>query len=175
MSVEAVTDFLEAVDQLEELVGSGRRIPFSGNVVLNEEQVMELIDRARLSAPDELVEARHTVSERDRLLDGARREAERLRASAVEEREELLAEARAEAARLVDEHAVLRTAQERADDLVGAAEARAARITTEADDYARDVMRELADQLERQLTTVQRGLDTLPPRPAVGGRRRRAK
>ncbi len=50
----SVLDVLDAVDAL---VGDARRVPFSSNVVVNEGELTDLLDRIRSSLPDELAEA----------------------------------------------------------------------------------------------------------------------
>ena len=59
---------IDLVDQLEELVSTGRRVPFTAGVVVNEDELLELIDRTRLGLPDELVQARHVLEDQRRVL-----------------------------------------------------------------------------------------------------------
>lgn len=153
---------LDVVDTLEELVGAGRRLPFTSNVVVNEEDVLELVDRIRLSLPDDLRSARHTLDERDRLLERAARDSQDTGVRAQEEAARLLREAEARAAQLVDEHAIVIAAQERARATIADAEQRAAADRAAADAYARDVMGRLEDQLDRWLATVREGMQSLP-------------
>ena len=69
---------IDLVDQLEELVSTGRRVPFTAGVVVNEDEVLELIDRTRLGLPDELTQARHLLEDQRRVLVDAEQEAERI-------------------------------------------------------------------------------------------------
>ena len=162
LDVGESSSVVDIIDQLEEMVTSGRRLPFSASVVVNEDETLELIDRARLGLPDELVRARHTVAERDRLLEAAEREAEDLLERARDEAQRLQAEAEDRAAAMVSDHEVLRGAHERADAVVGEADQTAATTRREADAYAREVMEELDVHLTRALSTVRKGLEALP-------------
>jgi ABC-type transporter Mla subunit MlaD len=117
--------------------------------------------------------ARHTLDERDQMLDRAEREAAELTARAEEQAERVVREAQAQAAALVDEHAIVAAATEKANALVGDAERHAATERSAADDYAREVMHRLEEQLDRWLGTVREGLQTLPAPPEAGKRRRR--
>lgn len=172
---------MDVVDTLEELVGSGRRVPFTPSIVVNEEEILELVDRIRVSLPEDLMAARHTVEEREQLLERAARDAagtstraERdaaaVTARAVEEADRVAREAHARAAELIGESAITRAATERARILVEEADQHAAAQRSAADDYAREVMSRLAEQLERWLGTVREGLGTLPEAPS--GKRR---
>ena len=69
---------IDLVDQLEELVSTGRRVPFTAGVVVNEDELLELIDRTRLGLPDELMQARHLLEDQRRVLVEAEQEAERI-------------------------------------------------------------------------------------------------
>lgn len=172
-SVGELGEVVDVVDALEELVGTARRLPFTPSVVVNEEEILELVDRIRVALPDDLITARHTVDEREQLLERAGRDAAELNARAQEEAERVVREAQARATALVDEHPILRSATEQAHSLVAEAEQNAAIQRAAADDYAREVMQRLEEQLERWLGTVREGLQTLPEREPRGRRRKR--
>ena len=168
--LNTVVDILNA---LEELLAASRRLPFTSSVVVNEEEILELVDRIRVALPDDLVSARHTLEERDQLLDRAARDADELSARAREEAERLVRDAQAQAADMVDDHAVLRAATEKANEVGTAADEHAAAQRRAADDYAREVMQRLEEQLERWLTTVREGISALPEAAQSGRRRKR--
>ncbi|MGH7722384.1 MAG: hypothetical protein ACRENL_06045 [Candidatus Dormibacteria bacterium] len=164
---------LDIVDTLEELVGVARRLPFTPSVVVNEEEILELVDRIRVALPDDLVSARHIVDERAQMLERAERDVGEVAARAEQDAARLLREAQAQAASLIGEHAIVSAATEQARALVADAEERAAAERTAADDYAREVVQRLEAQLERWLGTVREGLQSLPPQPQPRGRRRK--
>ncbi len=161
---------IDLVDQLEEIVSTGRRVPFTAGVVVNEEEILELIDRTRLALPDELMQARHLLEDQRRVLAEADQEAERILSRADAEVARIVEEAEARAAVMVGEHALAEQAREHAATLIAEAEERAAKTCSDADAYAREVMLRLEDQLMRAATTVRKGIDALP---AEGGSRRK--
>ena len=160
--VRAEPSVVDLIDAIEGMVVSGRRVPFSANVVVNEDETLELIDRARLGLPTELVRARHTLGEREHIIEDAEGEAKTILDAAQKDAHALIVEAQERATRLVAEHEILRTAQERADTIVIEAEDRAEATRAEADTYAREVMEELDNRLTKSLATVRKGLETLP-------------
>ena len=164
---------VDIVDALEELVGSARRLPFTPSVVVNEEEILELVDRIRVALPDDLVTARHTLDERDQILERAEHEVAEVTARAEEEAARVVREAQAQAASLVAEHEIVAAATGQARALVSDAEQHAAAQRTAADDYAREVMQRLEEQLERWLGTVREGMQSLPQPPRPRGRRRK--
>jgi cell division septum initiation protein DivIVA len=183
---------IDLVDQLEELVTTGRRVPFTTGVVVNEDEALELIDRTRLGLPDEIVQARHLLEDQRRVLADARDEAEHILGRAEEEATRILdeanaqggvviadaqtragaliAEAQAHVSALVSEHAIVEQAQEQATAVLAEAEERGAQTCSDADAYAREVMLRLEEQLMRQATTVRKGIDALP---VEGGQRKK--
>lgn len=167
---------LELMDLLEDMVAGARRVPLSASVVVNEDELLELVDRIRMGLPDELVRARHTMEDGDRIVGAAQEEADRTLTVAEQEAERMLRDAREQASVLVSQHHIVTQAQTLADAMLADAEERAAAVRQEADAYARDVMGHLEEQLARALHTVRRGLETLPGSPATGrpSRRRRA-
>jgi vacuolar-type H+-ATPase subunit H len=161
---------IDLVDQLEELVSTGRRVPFTAGVVVNEDEVLELIDRTRLGLPDELMQARHLLEDQRRVVVEAEQEAERILSRAETEAARIVAEAEARGAVMVGDHAIAEQAREHAATVLADAEERGAKTCSEADAYAREVMLRLEDQLMRAATTVRKGIDALP---TEGGSRRK--
>ena len=162
---------IDLVDQLEELVSTGRRVPFTAGVLVNEDEVLELIDRTRLGLPDELMQARHLLEDQRRVVVEAEQEAERILSRAETESARIVAEAEARVAVMVGDHAIANQAREHAATVLAEAEERAAKTCSEADAYAREVMVRLEDQLMRAATTVRKGIDALPSES--GSRRKR--
>ena len=162
---------IDLVDQLEELVSTGRRVPFTAGVVVNEDEMLELIDRTRLGLPDELTQARHLLEDQRRVLDEAEEESERILSRAETEATRLVDEAHARASVMVGDHEIAEQARLHAATLLAEAEERAAKTCAEADAYARDVMVRLEDQLMRAATTVRKGIEALPVE--AGSKRKR--
>ena len=166
----ADTTVIDLVDRLEELVSTGRRVPFTAGVVVNEDEVLEFIDRTRLGLPDELMQARHLLEDQRRVLVEAEQESERILTRAETEVARIVGEAEARARVMLGDHAIAEQAREHAATILAEAEERAAKTCSEADAYAREVMLRLEDQLMRAATTVRKGIDALP---AEGGSRRK--
>lgn len=168
----ADTTVIDLVDQLEELVTTGRRVPFTTGVVVNEDELLELIDRTRLELPDELVQARHLLEDQRRVVVEAEQEAERILMRADSEAQRVIEEAQARGAVMVGDHAIAEQARAHAATILAEAEERAAKTCAEADAYARDVMVRLEDQLMRTATTVRKGIEALPVEPSSKRKRR---
>ena len=129
----------DLIDELEDALAEGRRVPFSGRLMVDEERILDIIDRMRVAVPEELKQARRVIGEQERLLSEARAQVQQ----AMEE-QGLLAAVEAERTRLLNE-----------------AERDAQGVRAGADDYARQVLEELEQRLARLSASVQNGLKEL--------------
>lgn len=154
-------DILYLLDQLEEVLGAGSRVPLTSRTLVDEQEILDILDQIRVSVPEELKVARRITDERDQVIADARAEADRI-----------LRDADAVAAERVGEHHLVRSAEMRAADIEDRALQQAADIRREADAYARRVLQKLRDQIGQLTGTVDRGIAELeargePIHPAV--------
>ena len=69
---------LDQLDQLEEVVLEGSRLPFTGGRLVNETDAVELLDGVRDELPKELERAVKLLDRRDEFINIARRNAEEI-------------------------------------------------------------------------------------------------
>ena len=127
------------IDELEDSLAEGRRVPFSGRLLVDEERILDIIDRMRVSVPEELKQARRVIAEQERLIGEAQ-----AHVRDVLEEQGLLAAVEAERLRLLE-----------------LAERDAAAVRAGSDEYARQVLEELEQRLSRLTASVQNGLREL--------------
>lgn len=143
-------DILHLIDRLEELFNESRAIPFTHNVVVDEEKMLDLIDQMRVAIPEEMRKAQQVMTQRDRILAQAQEEANRTLALAREKGEQLM-----------ERDSIVQNAQsfaeQRATDII--AEADQTRI--EADQYVIETLTHLELELERYLNQVRNGIQTV--------------
>jgi cell division septum initiation protein DivIVA len=132
-------------------------MPLSAYLVINEDDFLDVIDQMRTAVPREIKGAEKVQRERDRIIAQAEEEAERIVQLAQEE-----------AGAMVGEHEIIRAADQRADTIIERAQREAEVLRIEADEYAREVLLSLDDQLDSLedqlavlLSTVRNGLETL--------------
>lgn len=143
-------DILHLVDRLEELFNESRPIPFTHNVVVDEDRMLDLIDQMRVAIPDQVKKAQKLVSERDRTLAQAQEEAKRTVDLAREKGEGL-----------VERDSIVEAAQARADQILQQAELDAEATRQEADLYVLDELTKLEIEMERILGQVRNGIRAL--------------
>ncbi len=139
MTVIEHEDLDDLIDKLEDVLADGHRIPFSGRLMVDEERVLDVIDRMRLAVPEELKQARRIVHEQERLL----------------------AEAQTRVQQALEERGLMAAIEEERQRLLLIAEQEAADVRAGADEYAREVLQELDDRLLQMLNSVRNGLESL--------------
>ena len=102
---EPTITVLDQLDQLEEIVLEGSRIPFSGGRLVNEQDAIEVMDALRESLPGQLQQAVGLIRQREEFIGQARQQADEIIAAGKREREQLINSAaiRQEAERQVGE------------------------------------------------------------------------
>lgn len=143
-------DILHLVDRLEELFNESRAVPFTRNVVVDEDKMLDLIDQMRVTIPEEVKKSQQLVSQRDRILAQAQEEANRIVQLAHEKADQL-----------VEREAVVKSAQNRAEQILAQARNDAATTRHDADDYVIDSLQGLDAEITRLGTQVRNGLRKL--------------
>lgn len=143
-------DILQMIDHLEELLNESRPLPFTHNVIVDEDRMLDLIDQMRVSIPEEVKKAQQLLAQRDRLL-----------AQAQEEANRTIAIAREKSDQLIERDQVVQTAFTQAEQIKVKAENDALIIRQEADNYVLETLRNLEVEMERALNQVRNGIRSL--------------
>ena len=140
-------DILQLIDRLEELFNDAKALPFTHNVVVDEDRMLELIDQMRIAIPEEVKKAQQLMAQRDRVM-----------AQAQEEANRTLQISRDKADQLVQKDMVAQEAQRRADQIVSQARAEAEATRADADNYVVDTLMQLQDQIAKMGNQVSNGI-----------------
>lgn len=155
------------IDRLEALITSGKRVPLSNKVMVDEQECLDLIDQMRAVVPEEVKAAKRTLLDRERILNDADEDARQIVEHAEQEREIMISREGllAEAERRRDE--VISEATQEAYDLRTQAQAiydEAVGQTQEmregANNYTMQVLQELDALLGKHLGMVRNGLQS---------------
>jgi len=148
-------DILNLVNKLEELFSQGRSLPFTHNVVINEDQMIDLIDQMRISIPEEVKRSQQILAQRDRMLAQAKDEYDRMIEIANEKREQL-----------ISSHEITIEAQNRSKQIISQAQTEAEVIKQEADKYALESLKKLEIEMDRVMAQVRNGIKALDYNPS---------
>lgn len=140
-------DILQLIDRLEELFNDAKAVPFTHNVVVDEDKMLELIDQMRIAIPEEVKKAQQLVAQRDRVM-----------AQAQEEANRTLQLARDKADQMAQKDIITQEAQRRADQILTQARAEAEDIRADGDNYVLDTLMQLQDQIAKLSNQVNNGV-----------------
>jgi len=143
-------DILHLVDRLEELFNESRPIPFTHNVIVDEDKMLDLIDQMRVAIPEEVKKAQQLVAQRDRILAQANEEATRIKDMAREKSEQL-----------VERDAIVEAARARAEQIIAQAQYDIQSFRQEADTYVMETLRNLEVEMDRALAQIRNGIGLL--------------
>ena len=143
-------DILQLIDRLEELFNEAKAVPFTHNVVIDEDRMLEIIDQMRIVIPDEVKKAQQILGQRERFL-----------AQAQEEAERTLVLAREKAEQLAMKDNITQEAQRRAEQILAQGRADAEATRRDADDYVVETLVNLQDNLEKVLNQIRNGVHTV--------------
>ena len=143
VEADGTVDFLYLVDRLEELVGVGKRVPFSGRVMVEEEEFLGLVDQLRVTVPNEIKQAQRIIREREAIIGRAQEEAAKI-----------LEVARQQAEYIVSQQGVLNEARQRGEDLLREVEAEHRRSMGQIDAYALQQFGKVEEALQDGLNII---------------------
>lgn len=143
-------DILQLIDRLEELFNESKAFPFTHNVMVDEDRMLELIDQMRIAIPEEVKKAQQLIAQRDRVM-----------AQAQEEANRTLALAREKADALTQKDNIAVEAQRRAEQIKAQALIDAENTRADADNYVLDSLTQLQNELDKISGQVRNGIRKL--------------
>lgn len=158
---DGTADILYLLDRLEELVGIGKRVPFSGRVMVEEEEFLALVDQLRVAVPNEIKQAQRVIKERERVIGEAQDEGSRI-VKAARDRADLL----------VSQSGILAESRQRSEEVLRQAEEERQRARGEievfiveqlqlVEDAVRRGMAVMEDAVEQTLETMESAKDAI--------------
>lgn len=131
------------LEELEELLESSAKVPFSSKVMVDMDEVREILEDIRLKLPDELKQAKWVKEERQRIMEDAEAQAEGL-----------MKEAENKIIAMVDEHVITKQALDQKEEILQSATKRSQEISQGTREYADSVLAKLEDTLKETLQLV---------------------
>lgn len=131
------------LENLEELVESGTKVPLSSKVLVDKDELAEILEEIRMKLPDELKQAKWVKEERQRIIMDAKKEADQI----VKETETKIIS-------LVDDHEITRQALAQKEEIIESADKVAREITTGTREYADALLERLEEILRETLDVV---------------------
>ena len=134
----------DVLDQLETLMLTSSRLPFTNKRIVEEDELFRLIDAMHDALPVAIMEADRIMAEKDRIAAEANKAAQEI----VEQSKEYVN-------RLVEEHVIVEQAKEEGDRIIAEAREYALGLQESAVRYADNVFKCTEDDLSKTLAVVQ--------------------
>ncbi|BAF59933.1 MAG: ATPase [Pelotomaculum sp.] len=143
-------DLLSALNELEELIENSSKIPLTRKVMIDEDRILDLLDRIRTTMPEEIRQARWIIQEREKVLKDSQKEAMRI-----------LEDAQKQVEKRAEDSEIARQAKAVAEEIVARAETVAREMREGAKSYADDILAGLQESLGKILNQIERGRSEL--------------
>jgi vacuolar-type H+-ATPase subunit H len=143
-------DIFEVLEELETMVENSSRIPVTGKLIINADVLLEYIDRLRATLPEEIRQARWIKKEKDRLLQEAQQEAQKI-----------LEDVGREIDKRAGESEVFKQAEEQSREILRRAETMAREMRQGAIDYAEGILEKLEENLDTAINNIRLGRSEL--------------
>jgi vacuolar-type H+-ATPase subunit H len=143
-------DSIEKLTTAIAMVEEARGVPLSASCVLHRGEILEILDGARASLPNDLQAARKIISSRDSLIEEGRTSAEAL-----------IASAREEVSRMIEQTAIVSAAREEAQHILDDAHLEADAEREEVEKYIDSRLATLEVILNKTSDAVARGRERL--------------
>jgi hypothetical protein len=132
--------------RVREIVEAAPKVPLSASSMIAKDEVLDLLDDALARLPEELRAARWLLKEREEYLTKARHEAD-----------EVIDQARSRVERMVQRTEVVKAAEQRAYEIVDAAETHSRQLQHEVEDFCDQKLASFEIVLERTQKMVVAG------------------
>lgn len=138
------------LEQLEEVLDRGTKVPLTGKVMVDEDVVLEILDAIRSVLPEEIREANMILAERERLIKQAESEGEKI-----------LERAQKQAEQMVLEDEIVQQSRAYADEIVRKAQEYSRDVKLGALKYSDDLLRDLELKLEETSKAIKASREEL--------------
>jgi F0F1-type ATP synthase membrane subunit b/b' len=141
-------DIFYLLDRLEELVSLGKRVPFYGKVMVEENEFLALVDQLRIAVPNEVKQAQRVIRERQAVI-----------AEAHEEAARILDAARKRAEYFVSQEGILNEARLKGEQILQDAHDKRNRVMGEIDAYALEQFDRVQEAMRNGLALIDESLE----------------
>ena len=140
---------VELLEYLQDIIENAPKVPISGKTMIDRKEVLDVIDQIINYLPDEIKTARWVLSERDKILDDAKKEYDSVRKEIIEIMN-----------KKVENHSLVNEAKLRAQEILTAAKRDAKDIRLGSRDYSNEILMDLERELELKKVELIKSLQT---------------
>lgn len=130
----------ELLEDLTDLLEDSKELPVVNKVMVDKSQITDIIDEIKANLPAETRQAKRVVSERNKIIEEARKQAETLISAANKQRTNML-----------EEQAIVKQAREEAQRIIKEAQMKAKKYQIATDNYINAVLQKTEESLMANL------------------------
>ncbi|NLK97071.1 hypothetical protein [Defluviitalea saccharophila] len=134
---------LQLLDVMEDILDGSSTVPFTGKVMVDKDELLEIITDIRLKLPNEIKQSKWVIEERNKILIDAQKEAEGI-----------MKEADERIAKLVDENEITKRAYEQAEEIIETAKQNSRQMRLGAIDYADEILSLVENNIKQTLEKI---------------------
>ncbi|MDO4200340.1 MAG: ATPase [Clostridia bacterium] len=139
------------INEMEDMLENSWGLPMSGGrVVLNSKNIRKILEDIRLALPQEIVQAQKIINERNRIIEGAKSDAETM-IKLSEEKIKVM----------VSQSEIVKAAQASADEILNDAQTKAKEIKKSASEYAGEMMKRMDESVTQGLLEIRKARQAL--------------
>ncbi|MFZ5596223.1 MAG: ATPase [Bacillota bacterium] len=139
-------ELFNALNELEEVIETSIKIPMTRRVLVDEDRLLDMLDRIRTALPEEIRQAKWIIQEREKVLSETKKEAGKIMEDVQKQME-----------RRVEDSEITRQAKEKAEEIIEKAHGVAAEIKQSARDYADDILVEMEKRIDKIMSEIRDG------------------
>ena len=129
---------IELLEYLQDMVENSPKVPITGKAIIDTKEFDEVIDQINNYLPDQLKKAQWVVSEKERILEEAKKEYDMAQKETFEMMKQSL-----------ENHDIVREAKIRAQEIIAQAQRDAKAIRIGSRDYSHDILMQLDIEIEK--------------------------
>jgi cell division septum initiation protein DivIVA len=132
-------DVIQLLEYLQEIVENAPKMPITGKVFVDKNEVLDIVDQIVNYLPDEFKKAQWVLGEKERILNEANKEYEAVKKETVEMMR-----------KQVENHDITKEATAKAQEILALAQRDAKTIRLGARDYADEILCQLDKEMEQK-------------------------
>lgn len=140
-----IDELLETLRILKNMLENSPIVPVWDKVILDKEKVYELVKKLEESIPQEFLEAKKIVENRDKIINKAYLEAD-----------EIIRQAKEEAEILINKNTITLEAQKRAEEIIKNAKKESEELKKEMELYISNLLNKVEDLLKKELELIRK-------------------
>jgi vacuolar-type H+-ATPase subunit H len=135
---------LNYLDDIEDILDNSKTVPFSNKISVEKERIFDVIGEIRLHLPHEIHQAQRIIDDHDKIVNDAKNRAK-----------DIIRDAEEDSKVFVNEHEIVRRANDEADVILEEARRDARDMRLNAMDYADEMLKKTEDIIQEAMENME--------------------